>query len=170
MMTRHEFRFSATLSMIYHRRRATFLERASLLMTLLTLIGGASGVISLFGDGKIIAQIAGGLVTLIGLIDIVYRPAASAAVHRDWLKRWTAIKNAVESTKEPSEDDYRLWRNEIAVIETECVGELRALQGDCYNRTVRKLDIDTGNNYALRWYHRLLCQIVSFEHGFEARA
>lgn len=170
MINRHECRFSANLSTIYHRRRATFLERASLMMTLLTLIAGASGVISLFGDGKIIAQISGGVVTLIGLIDIVYRPAASAAQHRDWLRRWTAIRNAVEANPEATDAQLIQWRDDAAKIETECVGELRALQGDCYNRTVRKLDIKPDHNYDLRWYHRLLCQIVSFEHAFEARA
>lgn len=164
--------FRAELSSRYHRRRATFLERSALMMTLLTLIGGGSGVISLFGDGKIIAQVSAGIVTLVGLIQIVYRPEMAAMQHKAWLRRWNKviIEIKFESTSPHDKALEVQWAREAANIESECVGEMRALQADCYNRAVRYMNIDAGNNYELRWYHRALCQIVSFEHGFEARA
>ena len=164
----NETLFRAELSSRYHRRRATFLERLALMMSLLTLIGGASGIISLIGEEQMIAQASAGMVTIIGLIQIVYRPDVAAMQHKAWLSRWLKMMIEIRYDHSSSPEKEALWARETASIESECVGEMRALQADCWNRAARYMNLDTASNYDLRWYHRALCQIVSFEHGFEA--
>ena len=166
MNDRDHFLFASTMSSIYHRRRATFLERTSMIMSLLTLLGGASGVISLIGDNPLVAQCAAGLVTFIGLIQIVYRPETAAAQHKGWLTRWRQMKSQVLLAEDPSADQLAAWAKEESAIETECVGEMRALQADAFNHAERTLALSPDHHYRLRWYHRAFCQIISFEHSF----
>jgi hypothetical protein len=88
---RGDLLFGAEMSVRYHRRRATFLERTNLMLTLATLIAGGGAFVSLFGETTLFAKVAALVVSVIGLIQIVYTPEACAARHKGWHSRWTAL-------------------------------------------------------------------------------
>jgi hypothetical protein len=158
--------FCAELSARYHRRRASFLDRTNLFLNLAVLVGASGAFISLFGAGTLIAQTLALVLLVIGVIQIVYRPEACAIAHQRWLAQWLELIREIKTTPKPSEENVAKWTERRYAIEGECVGELRALQADCYNRAARALERE-GEPYRLRFWHRALIQVVSFEHAFE---
>jgi hypothetical protein len=168
MTTRSDLIFDVEMSVRYHRRRAAFLERAGMLMTLTTLIGGASAFVSLAGtEGTLIAKVAALVITAVGVLQSVYRVDACAAQHRQWLSEWLALLSEIHINAEPTPTLLNGWINRRYDIEKECVCEMRALQVDCYNRTMRALDRE-GSPIPLSGPQRWLMQVHSFENGFEA--
>ena len=164
---RHDLLFAAELSARYHRRRAAFLESTNNLLNLFTLAGGAGAFISLYGPGTTIAKVLAVVLTVIGIIRIVYSPQACAFRHKDWLARWLKIIRETKLSPTPTIEQIDDWTRRRYDIEAECVVEMRALQADCYNRTARQMNLAEVHNYRLWPWHRLLMQVVRFEHAFE---
>jgi hypothetical protein len=167
MADRAEMLFRAEASVRYHRRRAAFLEQLDLFLTLVLLAAGGGTFITVASDVNGYAAGAGLVVTAIGLIQLVYKPEACAARHRQWLKRWSAVLAEVRSSDEPTPHQIAAWVQTQHEIETECVLELAALKADCFNRTARALERDA-IPYKLRSHHRALIQLFSFERAMEA--
>lgn len=166
MAARSDLLFAAEVSVRYHRRRATFLDRANLALTLATLVAGGGAFVSLFGDSNRFAKWAALVVSGISLIQLVYTPQACAVQHRQWLREWLQLLQEIRSTPDPTEAQLRQWITTRYRVEGECVGEMRALQADCYNKAVAALDKSNEHNYRIRWWHRALGQVISFENGF----
>jgi hypothetical protein len=165
-MTRSELLFIAEMSAKYHRRRATFLERAGSTMSATILFGGAGAFAILFATLTLVAQILTALVALVGVIQIVFQTDRCAAEHRQWLRRWSAMITDIRLHEDPSRDQIDRWIAERYAIEGECVGEMRALQEDCYNRTMAALDRD-GIPTKITGWQRLWMQFFSFENAFQ---
>lgn len=170
MTDRADLLFAAEVSVRYHRRRATFLERSNLALTLATLVAGGGAFVSLFGEGNLFAKVAALIVSAITLVQLVYTPEACAARHRQWLRDWLQLLQDIRSHPEPGEDQLRGWIATRYRIEGECVGEMRALQADCYNKAVAALSKSDEHNYRIRWWHRAFGQVISFENGFNPGA
>lgn len=163
MTTRADMLFIAELSVRYHRRRAAFLDVTSSLMGLVTVIGGAGAFLTLIGgDGTLIAKAATLVLTVVGTIQLVFRIDTAAAAHKQWLKQWLAILHDVRTTSEPTQDAIAAWIKRRYDIEADCVTEMRALQADCFNRTMTALNLE-GEPYQLRWWQRAFMQVWSFE-------
>lgn len=157
--------FAAELSARYHRRRAAFLDRTSSIMSVVILAGGAGAFASLFGETTTFARIATLVVALVGIVQVVFRVDQCAAEQRRWLKQWLAMIADIRRHDTHEAGQIANWSDERYVIESECVGELRALQVDCYNRAL----IATGSPdrpTPMRWWHRAFIQIASFEGAF----
>lgn len=165
--TRHDLLFAAEQSAKYHRRRAAFLETANNLLNLATLAGGAGAFISLYGSDTTVAKWLALLLTIIGIIQIVYSPQACAMRHKAWLASWLTLVREINLTPSPEAKRLDDWTARRFSIETECVVEMRALQADCFNRTARAMALEDTYNYRIRPWHRLLMQVIRFEHAFE---
>lgn len=87
--------------------------------------------------------------------------------HKDWLAKWMTLARQIELTPLPTVEKLDEWTRQQNTIEADCTLEMRALQADCYNRTVRAMNLEEVHNYRLRWWHRRFCQVVRFEHAFE---
>ena len=169
MVTLADIEFDAQMSAKYHRRRAAFLERTSAAMSASILFGGAGAFASLFGTDTKFAMIATAAVALIGIVQIVFQTDRCAAEHRHWLREWNTMLAEIGKAPAPSEEQIATWNAQRYDIESECAGELRALQVDCYNRTMAAMDLD-GKPVPIRWWQRALIQVVSFEGAFQAKA
>ena len=165
MTTRADMLFITEMSARYHRRRASFLEVASSLMSLVTVIGGAGAFLTLIGStDTTIAKFATLALTLVGTVQLVFKIDTAAALHKQWLKQWTRILLEIRTNSEPNVDVIARWIEERYSIEVECVVEMRALQADCFNRTMKAL-YRVGDQYRLRWWHRAFMQVWPFEAG-----
>ena len=164
---RHDLLFAAEMSARYHRRRAAFLETTSNWLNFLTLAGGAGAFVSLYGAGTGIAKLLALLLSLIGIIQIVYSPQANATKHKEWLTQWFDLIREIKLAPSPTPQQLDEWMRKKVAIETECIVELRALQADCFNRTARAMGLEETHNYSIRWWHRRLMQVIRFEHAFE---
>jgi hypothetical protein len=168
MTSRADMLFIVELAVRYHRRRAAFLERADQLLTFATVAAGGGAFVSVVGDNSPAAKTAALIVMIIGVIQLVYKPEACAGRHRAWLARYLRVLTDIRNTAEPKPGRIETWVASRYELEAECVGEMRALQVDCYNRTMRALRLP-GSPKRLRWWHRMLIQLVSFEHAFEKK-
>lgn len=164
-MTRDRAILGAELSVRYHRRRASFLERASSLMSTAILVGGAGAFASLFGESTAIAKVATLFVALVGVVQIVFQVDRCAAEHRRWLKEWSELLVEIRGNERPTAAKLHYWDQRRSEIETDCVGELRALQIDCWNRAAVALGYDAPPT-PIRWWQRALIQVCSFEGWF----
>ena len=164
MVSADELLFRASVSARYHRRRAAFLERASSLMSVSILLGGATAFVGLVGDSTILAKIVGLFIVLVGVVQIVFQVDRSAAAHRQWLKRWNSIVRDIEQVVEPTAEQVRLWLEQRYDIESDCVAEMRALANDCYNRTMNAFKLK-GDPFKITRWQRFWMQLVSFENA-----
>lgn len=165
-MDRLELLFSAEMSVRYHRRRAAFLERLGMLLNLSTLIGGAGAFLSLVGgESTHIAKVATLIITVIGIIQAVYRIDSAASDNRQWLNEWLTILTEIYSEESPSAGKLANWRERKHRIEAQCVSELRALQVDCYNKTIDYMQLDAPH-VPIRRYQKALMQLYPFETAF----
>lgn len=166
MTTRADVLFIVEMSVRYHRRRAAFLDLCSSFMSLGTVIGGAGAFLTLIGgDNTVIAKVATFLLTVIGMVQLIFRIDTSAAAHKQWLKQWMRMLYEVRTNVAPDNDTISTWLERRYAIEAECVTEMRALQVDCANRTIAALNLD-GELDKLRWWHRAFMQIWPFENSF----
>lgn len=166
MTTRADVLFIVEMSVRYHRRRASFLDVTSSLMSLGTVIGGAGAFLSLIGgDGTAVAKVATLLLTIVGTVQLVFRIDTAAAAHKQWLKQWLRMLYEVRTNTAPDASIINKWVEQRYSIEADCVTEMRALQEDCFNRTVRALSLD-GEVTPLRWWHRAFMQVWPFENSF----
>jgi hypothetical protein len=168
-MTRSDMLFIAEMSAKYHRRRAAFLERAGKAMSITILVGGAGAFASLYGANTIFAQAATACVALIGIIQIVTQTDRCAANHSNWLREWNRMLVEINQTPDPTAQQLAAWNAKRYDLESECVGEMRALQEDCYNRTMAALDRDGVPTKITRW-QRLWMQLFSFENAFQRQS
>ena len=166
MTTQAEMLFDAEMSAKYHRRRASFLERASAFMSFVILFGGAGAFASLFSDQTVFAKALTVLITLVGVIQIVFRTDSCAAQHRQWLRNWNEMLSEIRSNIAADQDTVAAWQRRKYILESECVGEMRALQEDCYNRTMVSLRLEGSPTKITRW-QRLWMQLCSFENSFQ---
>lgn len=165
MLDRESLLFSAEVSVRYHRRRATFLDRTSAIMSLLIIVGGSTAFASLFGASTTFAKGATIFLSSIGGIQLVFRIDRAAVDHQRWLKQWLEMLAAMRASESPTKAQLGRWETQRCSIESECVGEMRALQVDCYNRTLVALSYEDQPT-SMRWWHRAFIQILSFEKDF----
>lgn len=112
-----------------------------------------------------LAKFGAAAVTLISIAQVVLRLGAHAGAHSQWLKRWCALHNEISLKTEPDEADIARWTQERTAIETECVGELRALCLDCENAAARVLEVP-GRQVQISPLQRLLIHFGTFQGSF----
>lgn len=138
----YELRYRAEYSTRYHRRRAAFLGNLDTVLTLLTIAAGATTFGELVaGSPGWLSKAGAAAITLMSLAQVILRLGPQAAAHTHWLKRWTEIQTATILTTSPQPEDIRGWTVAATNIETECVGELRALCIDCENVAAQVMKI-----------------------------
>lgn len=163
---RFQLLYKSEYSSRYHRRRAAFLKNFDTILTLVTVIAGASAFGDLVaGSPGWLAKIGAATVTVIGLCQAVLQLGAAAMTHTQWLKRWSRLHAALSLTSPPNRDDVRKWTEERVSIEEECVAELRALAIDCENITSRVMGID-GRQRIVSGLQRLLIHFGTFQQKF----
>ena len=138
----YQLRYRAEYSTRYHRRRAAFLGNFDTLLTLLTIAAGATTFGELMsGTPGWLSKIGAAAVTLMSLAQVILRLGPQASAHVHWLKRWTELQTSIILTRCPTPNDIQQWTVLATTIETECVGELRALCRDCENIAARVMNI-----------------------------
>lgn len=166
----YELRYRANYSARYHRRRATFLTNLDTVLTLTTLMAGASAFGALVVDSPTwISKIGAATVSLISLAQVVLKLAPQGAAHTEWLKRWHALQSEVVLTSSPTLEQIQRWTRETDAIETECIGELRALAFDCEDAAARAMGI-VGRQHKIHWAQRVFIHFGTFQQSFPLAA
>lgn len=158
--------YCAEYSARYHRRRATFLANLDTVLNLITITAGASAFGDLVaGSPGWLAKLGAALVTLITLLQVILRLGNHAGAHASWLKRWTALLTDIKLNRAPTESDLSFWLKEKSDLETDCVGELRALCYDCENAAARFMGLQ-GRQVRINGLQRLLIHLGTFQRKF----
>jgi hypothetical protein len=163
---RWQLLYKAEYSSRYHRRRAAFLKNLDTLLTLVTIIAGASAFGDLVaGSPGWLAKLGAATVTVIGLCQAILQLGAAGMTHTQWLKRWSRLQASISLNTAPSAVDVRQWTEERVAIEEECVAELRALTLDCENVAAKVLGVE-GRQRNIRSPQRLLIHFGTFQQRF----
>jgi hypothetical protein len=158
--------YRAEYSSRYHRRRAAFLGNLDTLLNLVTVAAGASAFGDLIGGSPgWLAKIGAALVTLISLSQVILRLGNHAASHTQWLKRWTSLLCEIKATLHPTEQQIANWLQDMGSLETDCVGELRALCYDCENAAARFMGL-SNRQVAIKSWQRLIIHFGTFQQTF----
>lgn len=158
--------YTAEYSSRYHRRRSSFLKNTDTLLTLVTIVAGASAFGDLVaGSPGWLAKIGAATVTIIGVVQAILQLGAAGTTHAQWMKRWGRLHATISLNTKPTKADIRLWIEERTAIEEECVVELRALALDCENTAARVLGIEGRQRYI--WpVQRWLIHLGTFQQQF----
>lgn len=163
---RYDLAFRADFSTRYHRRRAAFLIKLDRLLTLITLMSGAGAFLAIVDQGSdSIGKLSALTVTIVSLFQIVFELGVAGAKHTEWLRRWDKLATDIQCNSTPSEEQLVGWQQERSSIETECVGELRALSIDCENAARQYLGVKEGQRKIGR-FQRLTMQFGTFQIEF----
>ncbi|GGD61829.1 hypothetical protein [Croceicoccus mobilis] len=166
---RYRLAFRAEYSSRYHRRRATFLINLDKLLTTLVLICGTGAFLSFMDHGpQWLGRTAALSVTLITIFQVIFSFGLAGARHGEWLRRWERLATDIRATPTPDESTLRAWDELRAGIESECVGELRALAIDCENAARSYLGVSEGHRPIGR-LQRLFIHFGTFQQEFEMR-
>jgi hypothetical protein len=112
-----------------------------------------------------LAKAGTALVALISIAQIVLRLGSKASAHEKWLQRWNSLQSEMTLNTGPEEADIKRWVDEKTELETECVGELRALCWDCENAAARVMDLP-GRQVEITPLQRLLLHFGTFQRCF----
>lgn len=164
MTSQADMEFHAQVSVRYHRRRAAFLERCSALMSVVILLGGAAAFVGVVGEATLFAKIVTLAIVGVGVIQIVFQTDRWAAAHRQWLRQWSDMLAEIRKASAPDQHQIGRWIDRQIVIEADCVGEMKALANDCYNRTMNALQRD-GDPFKITPWQRFWMQFFSFENA-----
>lgn len=163
---RYRLLYKAEYSARYHRRRAAFLSNSDTFLNLVTIVAGASTFGDLVsGSPGWLSKLGAATVTLLSVAQIVLRLGARASEHAQWLKRWTALHSDISLESSPDLADIRRWTEEQTAIETECIGELRALCLDCENAAARFMSIPN-RQVRLTRLQRIFIHFGTFQSDF----
>lgn len=163
-MDAHEIRFVVEVSSRYHRRRASFLSRVSMLFSIAVLAAGTGAFVSLFGQSTAIAKVMTLIVAFIGICQTVMQLDRNAAAHERWLSEWNKLRAEVKTVADPDTETLARWIAAIHRIESECVNQMKALENDCYNRTASAMGLEIAP-FRITWLQRRLMQVFSFENA-----
>lgn len=164
--SRYELLYRAQYSTRYHRRRAAFFANLDTFLNVVTIVAGASTFGDLLsGAPGWLAKIGAAVVTLIAVSQVVLRLGQRATAHEQWLKRWTDLEAEINLNTSPAEEDVRRWTKEKVAVETECVGELRALCWDCENAAAKVMGIPH-RQVDIHPLQRLLIHFGTFQRKF----
>lgn len=164
---RWHIQYAAEYSTRYHRRRSAFLTNFDKLLTLITVVAGASAFGDLVaGTPGWLAKTGAATVTILSLVQVLLGIGPAGMLHAQWLKRWSKLLTTVTLNTQPTMADIKAWMEERASIEEECVAELRALQIDCEDAAARVHQIE-GRQRKISRLQRLLIHFGTFQQNFE---
>lgn len=163
---RWHIQYAADYSSRYHRRRSAFLTNLDKLLTLITVVAGATAFGDLVaGSPSWLSKVGAALVTLLSLLQVLLGIGPAGMLHAQWLKRWSRLLTSVNLNTTPTGADVRAWMEEKASIEEECVSELRALQVDCEDASARFYGVPGRQHQIWRW-QRLFIHFGTFQQEF----
>jgi hypothetical protein len=163
---RWQLLYRAEYSSRYHRRRATFLSNLDTLLTLITVVAGASAFGDLVaGSPGWLSKAGAATVTILSLAQAMLRMGPAGMTHAQWLKRWSRLHTSISLNTAPTIAELRSWTEERASIEEECVAELRALVLDCEDAAARTMSIP-GRQHKITRAQRLLIHFGTFQQDF----
>jgi hypothetical protein len=158
--------YRAEYSSRYHRRRAAFLRQTDSLINVILVVSGASAFGALAGAAPLsIARTAAAFVTILGIIQILFRIGSASNQHSQWLKRWAELGADIRLNTEPNVADIVRWETLKTVLETECVTEFRALVVDCENKASRVMSLQ-GRQRQIVGLQRFLLHFGTFQSEF----
>ena len=163
---RWELIWKAEYSSRYHRRRAAFLSNTDTFINVINVMAGASAFGALLAEAPtMLSKFGTAIVVLLSLLQILLRLGANSAAHAQWLGRWTTLLAELRSKTAPTEIDLEKWFHESAMIESQCVGELRALCYACENAAARALGVPD-REVEIKWWQRLIMHLVTIQSSF----
>lgn len=165
--SRWELLYRAEYSTRYHRRRSAFFRKLDTFLTLVVITAGASAFADLVaGSPGRIAQVGTAAVTLISIAQVVLRLGQSAIMHSQWLKRWNSLRTQISLKTAPVLADIERWSAEKALIEEECIGELRALALDCEDAAARVMKMP-GRQHYINPIQRFFIHFGTFQQNYQ---
>jgi len=157
----HALLFGIRKSVRYHERRAAFFLSLDRINGIVSLSAGAGAVSSALSARPDLAAVAGGIVAVSNIINVVVGSSRMAALHRELRGRFIDLERRVQRAPK-TEEALQECTDERLRIEQEEPPIVGALEMLCYNEEARA----EGNFEHVRrmdWLHKLLCQVLDYE-------
>ncbi len=153
------------LSVLYHAKRARFLDMTDKGLLTFTAISATSAAVSLLQSyqNPTVTTWLGVVTAAASILPVVFAPAQAARLHSDLAKSFRQLLAECELKGEYWEmEDCNRFMSRLIEIEIEESAPLGALLADCHNH-VAMASGDRSNLIRLSWWHRVFMQVWSFD-------
>ena len=151
----YQLEFAVSRSMRYMAKRRSFFLTLNQCVRIITAIGGAGTVASIFGDQPAIA-VFGGIVGFGAAVDLVFEFAKRAMTYDHLFRCYADL--GIDIAKSPRSDDaYRLLLERRLLIERDEPDSLDVLNVVCANDELEARGFD--HRYLVRRWQRRFCQL-----------
>lgn len=157
----HNLLFGVRRSIRYHTRRWRFYDQVSSCCKFLSVLGGTatiSAVLAKFGAEWTIGFAS--IVTIFSALDLVIGSAQKARLHNDFSRQFVVLEKDMLTKEGVSKSDILEFTARRLEIEAQEPPPLRILDMICHNELCRAMGYGESEQVKIRWYQRLLCQII----------
>ena len=151
-------------SMRYHQARTRFFNSLHLFIRFFVFAITTASVISLI-ESYLAKQTISlwAVIGLLALISLIYNPAEKASLHKSLYRGFTILAGEIAATPDANETTLSEWTKNIYALYADEPPVYRALLAHCDNQISIALNADKGYFVDLRWYHRLLRNLIPFQ-------
>lgn len=163
---RHRLLFNVRRSIRYHSRRRQFFDRYRLFTSAMSAIFGSAAIATVMSTvGKEYTIAAAAAITILSIVDLVVGSARMARLHEDLYRRFIQLEKEIVSIAEEgfSEDALLRFTASRLSIEADEPPVKRVLDSLCYNELVRAMGYNQEQFIRVRWYQRLLAQLMDIQ-------
>lgn len=160
----HDLLFGVRRSIRYHVRRRMFFDRLNLTASAVSVIFGSAAMAAMLGDlGRGWVTAAAAVVTVVSAINLVVGAARMARLHADLARRFVELEQQIVLASGAAESAVSRFTATRLGIEAEEPPVLRVLDSLCHNELMRAMGYPPADLLRIRWYQRLLAQILDIE-------
>ncbi len=153
-------------SMRYHQARTQFFNGLHLFIQFIVFAIASASVFrlieSFLPDEQTLPWLWA-VVSLLALFSLVYNPAEKASLHKSLYRGFAMLAGEIAATLDPDEATLSEWTKRIHGLYADEPPVYRALLAHCDNQITIALNADKGCFVDLRWYHRLLRNLIPFQ-------
>ena len=152
-------------SMRYHQARARFFNTLHLFIQFIVFAIATASVLRLIESylAEQTIPVLWAVISVLALISLVYNPADKASLHKFLYRNFTMLAGEITATPDPDEVTLSKWIWNIHVLYADEPPVYRALLAHCDNQVIIALGADKGYFVDMRWYHRLLRNLIPFQ-------
>ena len=152
-------------SMRYHQARARFFNTLHLFIQFIVFAIASASALRLIESylAEQTIPLLWAAISLLALISLVYNPVEKASIHKSLYRSFTMLAGEIAATLAPDEATLSEWTKRIHALYADEPPVYRALLAHCDNQITIALNADKGYFVDLRWYHRLLRNLIPFQ-------
>jgi hypothetical protein len=152
--------FDVSKSIRYHAYRRSFWDAADSWAKILTIISGATVLVSIIGSNNLVATIFAFIVAITSTMDVVLGFSRRARVHDGLYRAFSRLAQDIAEIGAPTATDINKWRRRRLEIEMDEPGVIDWLERRCSAEEAAARGSEIRSEWRLKPWQVILSQFV----------